>query len=630
MYRSCFSARLYIEWEMRRAEAHFVECGEGWTGDYRSGTLEVLGDYPTLRTTSAQADPGLTQTTAISDVNDLQDMNLDRAGNYYLTGDIDASITSTWNGGAGFIAIGTIASPFTGTFDGAGYTITGLTINRTTDYTSLFGVVQGPAKIANVTLADVDIAGDDYIAALASYLDAFTVAQDVLVQNCHATGNIKSNGVNSAFVGGLIAWVRGKDTTDTCFVYDSSSACAVNAEILGVAVQCSNVGGFAGEIDDSTVSNCFATGDVTGTDENSTQVGGFVGYIGGGAAADTAKIEYCYSTGNVIAEENVGGFVGIHSGAGYIRKSYSTGTSTASGIDPDDVGGFVGGMEDTAEITDCYARGSVTMQDSGTGTAGFVNSGAAGNTLDNCYSTGLVTTSGTEDGGFGGNVNELNVTNCFWDTETSGYTTSDGGEGKTTTWLKRKPNYPDAWDFDTIWFQAFTAATEGTSNIEFNHLVGETVSILADGVVYPDQVIDDNGEIDDSAFSGATEVHIGLKYESKLRPMKPLSQPNMMKKKVTCKQMGISFHNTDDSNDRSAVIPDTGVKSGIHDDAMKQIDFNDPEWKNKSDIDGLFTGTVAVNVDDGFGINMPLQITTDAPLPCVVRAMIPKVDVTGK
>ncbi len=149
--------------------------------------------------------------------------------------------------------------------------------------------------------------------------------------------------------------------------------------------------------------------------------------------------------------------------------------------------------------------------------------------------------------------------------------------------------------------------------IGYNHLEGETVSILADGVVYPDQVVT-NGDIDDTAFADATEVHVGLAYESKLKPMKPVSQPDMMSAVVTCKQMGISVHNTDD------------IKYGVHDDDMKAINFDDVQWKNKCEIDGLFTGTVCVSVPDGFSVNLPLQITTDASLPCTVRAMIPKVD----
>jgi len=155
--------------------------------------------------------------------------------------------------------------------------------------------------------------------------------------------------------------------------------------------------------------------------------------------------------------------------------------------------------------------------------------------------------------------------------------------------------------------------TEG-SELLLPSLIGEEVAILADGVVMPNQIVDDNGRIDCSGFPNVKKLHWGLAYESKLKPMKPVSQPDMMSAVVTCKEMGISVHNTDD------------IKYGVHDDDMHDINFDHESFKNKSEIDGLFTGTVAVNVPDGFSVNLPLQITTSAPLPATVRAMIPKVD----
>ncbi|MBU2060052.1 MAG: hypothetical protein KKB38_20270 [Gammaproteobacteria bacterium] len=143
------------------------------------------------------------------------------------------------------------------------------------------------------------------------------------------------------------------------------------------------------------------------------------------------------------------------------------------------------------------------------------------------------------------------------------------------------------------------------------NLIGEEVAILADGEVLANQIVNDDGEI--TLYQEYEQVHWGLAYEAKLKPMKPVSQPAMMSK-VSCKQTGISVHNTN------------GIKYGVRDENMKEINFNDVQWKNKCEIDGLFTGTVAVSVPDGFSVNLPLQITTSSPLPCTVRAMIPKID----
>ena len=52
---------------------------------------------------------------------------------YKLTENIEASYTAAWNGGAGFYPIGDATDNFTGTFDGDSFTLSTLTIDRTTD-----------------------------------------------------------------------------------------------------------------------------------------------------------------------------------------------------------------------------------------------------------------------------------------------------------------------------------------------------------------------------------------------------------------------------------------------------------------------------------------------------------------
>ena len=115
----------------------------------------------------------------ISNVDQLQEMNLDLGAYYILVNDIPASETSTWNGGDGFEPIGDDINPFVGTFDGQGYKITDLYINRpSSDYIGLFGVANG--EIKNVGLEEVWIHGDSYVGAL--------VGRNIGdISNCHAT-----------------------------------------------------------------------------------------------------------------------------------------------------------------------------------------------------------------------------------------------------------------------------------------------------------------------------------------------------------------------------------------------------------------------------------------------------------
>jgi hypothetical protein len=73
-------------------------------------------------------------------------------------------------------------------------------------------------------------------------------------------------------------------------------------------------------------------------------------------------------------------------------------------------------------------------------------------TLRRCYSTGAVNGSGWDVGGLVGHNYYGTVRQCFWDIQTSGQATSDGGTGKTTTEMQTASTFLDAvWDFVNIW-----------------------------------------------------------------------------------------------------------------------------------------------------------------------------------
>ena len=427
-------------------------------------TPEVLGDYPTLRATTDQADPGLTHTLAISNVTELQAMNNDKTGNYYLTSDIDASATSTWNGGAGFAPIGPytndfqLADRFTGTFDGCGYTISDLYINLGTGWnSSLFGCVSSPAKIANVTLENVNIIGDNYYTgALVSQVRTYDAGGDVLIQNCHSSGTITSYDGGMGYFGGLIGSVgiKAGNSTSRTYVYDSSSSCTLD---MSNATAYSARGGFLGNGQFAIISNCFATGSLTGGDYGDSSIGGFVGNI------VQSDLTFCYATGSI---EGGGSYCGGFAGTVSILVNFDSCSATGS-IDTSTIsGGFAGIVSSDGSnaciFTDCYAWGDVTTPSV---VGGFVGSSDDSNTTyTNCYSVGLVT-GNTDIGGFGGNVHvSTNWSDCYWDTETSGNATTDQniGTGHTTLWMKTKSNFTDAgWDMDTIWYQAYTAINYG-------------------------------------------------------------------------------------------------------------------------------------------------------------------------
>jgi len=213
--------------------------------------------------------------------------------------------------------------------------------------------------------------------------------------------------------------------------------------ISGCSVQGGSVsGGGLVAYNKGTIISCYTACAVTGTDG----VGGLVAYNGG-------TVIQCYSTGKVSGTGKVGGLVG-HNWGGDVTQCYST--SAVSGNSS--VGGLVG--YNSADVIYCYGTGSVSGN---WGVGGLVGYNWYGN-VSHCYSTGAVT--GWNVGGLVGSNRWLSgqddpVTQCFWDTQTSGQAASAGGTGKTTAEMQMQSTFTDAgWDFvgetangmDDIWW----------------------------------------------------------------------------------------------------------------------------------------------------------------------------------
>jgi len=201
----------------------------------------------------------LTHTTAISDVTGLQNMANDLDGNYYLTADIDAS-------GVSFTPVGSSGTPFTGTFDGDGYRITGLTITAgTTTGVGLFGYIY-TATIYNLIIEDSNIYGDGFLGALvgnATAGGAGNVIQGVTIANTIVRGG--------AQMGGLIG--AGTATCTRCTTTEMTMR-----HVTGESY--SNIGLFAGTSTGGTFTTCFANGTIEQAQTGvATLVGGFIGSV---------------------------------------------------------------------------------------------------------------------------------------------------------------------------------------------------------------------------------------------------------------------------------------------------------------------------------------------------------------
>ena len=260
------------------------------------------------------------------------------------------------------------------------------------------------------------------------------------ITNSYATGGVSGQGDN---FGGL----AGVNSGVVAASYATGSVNGKGFAIFG------NVGGLVGTNEiEGNITNSYATGGVTGQGDN---FGGLAGVNSGVVAASYAtgsvsangfanvgglvgvnetegKIITSYATGGVSGQgDNFGGLAGVNSGV--IAASYAAGNVSGNGFA--DVGGLVGDNQYTGVITTVYAVGAVSGRADRHGGLIGLNRGV----VTVCFSTGEV----PQDGGglIERNGDDGAVTNCYWDTETSGQTESAGGDAKTTAELQSPTGY---------------------------------------------------------------------------------------------------------------------------------------------------------------------------------------------
>jgi filamentous hemagglutinin family protein len=393
----------------------------GWTfGGLNSGQTWVIIDADGSLNNASGAAGGTAPmllseySTAITNAHQLQLMELDPTANYTLANNINASGTAggdVW-GTAGFVAVGgNAAAAYSGTFDGAGYSINGLTIDDATNTNvGLFGYVSGAIENVGLQNAAVTGSGAD-VGALAGELYYGTVS------NSSATGSVTGTDAIFGYVGGLVGYAVygtiGNATTSDTVTSDGFNSVggllgegfnsAINSSFTtgAVAGEAGEIGGLVGEAYGGTINASFATGSTTSSADNgSLFIGGLIGWNQSNTITDS------YATGTVNGQLGTGGDVGGLAGynwSGTITGSYATGSVT--GGPSADVGGLVGyNLE--ASITNSYALGNViggTNSDAG-GLVGYSeNYQSNESSITYSYASGSVTgASNSAVGGFTG------------------------------------------------------------------------------------------------------------------------------------------------------------------------------------------------------------------------------------
>ena len=213
---------------------------------------------------------------------------------------------------------------YTGTFDGGGHTITGLTITTKDQFVGLFGYLNRAGTVKNVVMEGIQITSNHMFGNTGGVVGYSWGT----IENCSVSGSVSG----TVYVGGVVGAQKAGSIT----------GCSSSATVKGTV----DVGGVAGEKWGSMTA-CYATGNVTLEIDSPKNLsgGGLVGFNGG------SSVLACYATGNVTStgsstgKVHIGGFLGNNyttvtacywknnheQGIGYNKKS--TGATKVDGTD---------------------------------------------------------------------------------------------------------------------------------------------------------------------------------------------------------------------------------------------------------------------------------------------------------
>ena len=354
-------------------------------------------------------------------------------GSYYMTNDIVITKSSALKG------VGTETAPFTGVFDGNGYTISkadvtvmgGSTVDKMSR--SLFSWVGGNAEISNLGSVENSftifaVSNNTYTGGIVGHIAA---GADVKITNCYYGGNntysFSASGVVSS-AGGIVGFSLGKVTLIDCYsriTYGSIDARGVNAYSGGLI-------GYAA--DDVTIKNCYNRSYLHSATTSLSIIGGLVGYMPTG----TLIISNSYNGGNMYIpapegtnapKDIAGGIVGWKpEGVTKIDQCYNTGNiNVLASSTPVAAGGIMGAAATetthvgTHTITNCYNTGNIKSTSTGNNShsGGILGYSVNPVTIANCYSVGNISSFGASEvdsfaGGIVGTAAGTLIYNCYY------------------------------------------------------------------------------------------------------------------------------------------------------------------------------------------------------------------------
>ncbi len=210
---------------------------------------------------------------------------MEEAGNYKLMADITV-----------IAPYGSSSTPFTGTFDGNGHTVT-LSIDSSGAWQGLFAYNKGIIK--NLVTTGFVIGGNN--------TGAIAAKNEGVIESCGNTATVSSGGTSTSTqcVGGIAGYTSGSNSR--------ISSCYNSGSVTGGK----KVGGLTGQLEKGTITNCYNTGTVKYKATASTATGGIAGYVNSGASISSS-----YTTGSVTYDTSLSS-VQVGAFAGYLTTGLS-------------------------------------------------------------------------------------------------------------------------------------------------------------------------------------------------------------------------------------------------------------------------------------------------------------------
>ncbi|MCF7796060.1 DUF2460 domain-containing protein, partial [Patescibacteria group bacterium] len=325
---------------------------------------------------------------------------------------LDFKYYAGWIPIGGYDNSGTDLTSFTGSFDGQGYEIKDLFINRTNfSDVGLFGRGQDVVYFYNVNIKNCIIYGKNDVGGIIGEV------YGVNIKKCLVDGYINLY----ANTGGLL--IGYSIENNNCTIEDCISRGII--ENYGTR----SIGGIIGECQEgSNIINCYSNCSIINLDTSTDYIGGIVGYLRSNEDEESYVYHCCFN-GEIKTEEiddYIGGIVGFSENFLIVENSYSIANIIVKNSSSN-IGGIIGHLGSNCSINNCHFRGDIIKDNNSDvidNVGGIIGSSGYDGSINDCYVRGNIN-GGAYTGGIIGDCDRINIYNSFFEGNIYIYTNHD-------------------------------------------------------------------------------------------------------------------------------------------------------------------------------------------------------------